>query len=239
MKQGMSFRIVFAFSLLLSLSLLGACAGVQKSQQPQPGRVQQASPVQPVQVKTPPVNPSSYYYFILSQFKLKEGKIDEAIEDLKTAIRYEDKDPSLHVELATLYVHKRQLNEAVEECQAALARDPNFLPAHMLLGGIYSALKKNPEAIASYRKVIEIDPRNRDSYLYLSSLYSELRDYDQAIQVLQQFLKIEPNSVMGLYSLGRVYAEMKSYDQAKDYFLKALALGAQCHLDHDGPRPRP
>src|SRR4030042_2225499 len=117
MKKGMCFRVISVLPLLLSLSILGACADVQTARHPRPVPSRPAQQVQQVQAKAPPSNPSAYYYFLLSQFKLQDGKIDEAIEDLKTAISYEDKDPSLHVELVTLYVHKRQMEDAVASCK--------------------------------------------------------------------------------------------------------------------------
>ena len=161
------------------------CAGRQEFQKLEKGTPSiQPTPtkLQKTQKKTLSSNPLAYYYFLLSQFKLKDGKVDEAIEDLKDAIARDIKEPSLHVELATLYIHKGLLNEAIEECKTALLYDPDHLPAHLLLGGLYSILKKYPLAIASYKKVLEIDPQHRESYLFLSSLYEDIQEYDQAIQ---------------------------------------------------------
>ena len=89
---------------------------------------------------------------------MREGKLEEGTGDLKEAIKYDPKEPSLHVELAHLYVFTGSLNEAVEECKAALAHDPRSLSAYLLLGGIYTSLKKTTLAIESYKKAIEIDP---------------------------------------------------------------------------------
>jgi tetratricopeptide (TPR) repeat protein len=165
------------FVVSLSLFLLGACAGRPKFQKQEKDTLtfQPASTkLQKTQEKTPLSNPLAYYYFLLSQLTLRDGKVDEAIEDLKEAIVRDAKEPSLHVELATLYIHKGLLNEAIEECKTALLYDPDHLPAHSLLGGLYSILKKYPLAIASYKKVLEIDPQHQESYLFLSSLYDDL-----------------------------------------------------------------
>src|SRR4030042_6664240 len=140
-------------SLLLSIFLLGGCAGLPKAQ---PQKSEPISP-QTLQVKskknTPP-NPLAYYHFLLSQFQLKEGKLDEAIEETKQSISYDEKDPFLRVGLATLYIHKGLLNDAIEECKTALIHDPDHLSAYLLLGGIYASLKKNRLAIESYNKAI-------------------------------------------------------------------------------------
>jgi tetratricopeptide (TPR) repeat protein len=178
------------FVIFLSLFLLGACAGKQEFQKKEKGGASvplAPRKLQKTQGKTLSSNPLAYYHFLLSQFKLKEGKVDEAMEDLKEAIARDIREPSLHVELATLYIHKGLLNEAIEECKNGLLYDPDHLPAHLLLGGIYSILKKTPLAIAAYEKVLEINPLHRESYLFLSSLYEDLQKYDQAINLLKQF----------------------------------------------------
>jgi tetratricopeptide (TPR) repeat protein len=93
-------------ALVLLVAFLGACAGVPKAQQPRSEPIsRQTIQVKP-QKKTPSANPLAYYHFLLSQFKLKEGKLNEAIEELKEAIRYDEKEPSLHIELAILYIYK-------------------------------------------------------------------------------------------------------------------------------------
>ena len=97
------------FAMLLFLLLLGACAGRQEFQKLEKGTPSlQPTPtkLQKTQKKTLSSSPLAYYYFLLSQFKLKDGKVDEAIQDLKDAIACDIKEPSLHVELATLYIHK-------------------------------------------------------------------------------------------------------------------------------------
>ena len=134
-----------AFVISLSLFFLGACAGrpeFQKLEKGPPSIQPIPAKLQKTQKKSLPSNPLAYYYFLLSQLKLGEGKVDEAIKDLKEAIARNIKEPSLHVELATLYIHKGLLNEAIEECKTALLDDPDYLPAHLLLGGLYSILKK-------------------------------------------------------------------------------------------------
>ena len=202
----------------------GACSGPQKIQVAESGPVPPKPVVAQSNVRSAPSNPRAYYYFILSQLQLREGKLEEGTSSLKEAIKYDPKEPSLHVQLARLYVFTGSLNEAVEECKLALAHDPHSLSAYLLLGGIYTSLKKTKLAIESYQKAIEMDPTNRESYLYLSSLYSDTKEYEKAIQALESFLKIEPNSSMGLYSLGRIYVEKKSYQKASEYFLKSLAV---------------
>src|SRR4030042_4827729 len=162
----MKLFLMKVFVIFLSLFFLGACAGrpeFQKLEKGPPSIQPTPAKLQKTQKKSLPSNPRAYYYFLLSQLKLGEGKVDEAIKDLKEAIARDTKEPSLRVELATLHVTKGLLNEATEECKPALLDDPDFLPAHLLLGGLYSILKKYPLAIASYNKVLEIDPHHRQS----------------------------------------------------------------------------
>ena len=128
--------------LIISLffSFAGGCAGGPPLQKQEKEALSvQLTPTKVQRIQKPLVsNPAAYYYFVLSQLKLGEGKVDEAIEDLKSAITRDAKEPSLHVELATLYIQKGLLDEAVDEWISALVDNPDYLPALLLLGGIYS-----------------------------------------------------------------------------------------------------
>ena len=80
--------------MLSFLSFLGSCSGgheFQKLEEGTPSVEPAAIKVQKTGIKTSPSHPLAYYYFLLSQSKLREGKVDEAIEDLKEAIAYEGK----------------------------------------------------------------------------------------------------------------------------------------------------
>src|SRR4030043_922100 len=94
------------FVIFSSLCFLGACAGRPEFQK----TAKDTFPSEPApinleetQKKSPPSNPRAYYFFLLSQLKSREGTVDAAIEDLKQAVARDAKEPSLHVELATLY----------------------------------------------------------------------------------------------------------------------------------------
>ena len=125
------------FVIFSSLFFLGACAGRPEFQKREKDTFSsKPTPItlEETQRKSPASNPRAYYFFLLSQLKLRDGKVDEAIKALKEAIARDAKEPSLHVELATLYIQKGLLNEAIEECNTALLDDPDHLPAHLLLG---------------------------------------------------------------------------------------------------------
>ncbi len=129
-----------SLSVLLSIVILTSCASAQKVDPSTPQPVPSPSVKESLQKKAPPPKPRAYYHFLLSQLKLREGKLDEAIEELREAIAHDEKEPSLRVELASLYIYKGLMNEAIEECQAAVRVDPLHLTAHLLLGGVYSSL---------------------------------------------------------------------------------------------------
>jgi len=121
------------FVMSLSLFFLGACAGRAPFQEREkdifslrPTRTN----LEETQEKPPSSNPLAYYYFLLSQLKLREGKVDAAIEDLKEAIAQDAQEPSLHVELATLYIQKGLLNEAIEEFRQSPGQAPGRRHQH-------------------------------------------------------------------------------------------------------------
>jgi hypothetical protein len=95
----------------------------------------------------PPPDPLAYYHYLVSRLKLSDGKIDDAIQQLKITITYDPKEPALHVELATLYIHKGRM-EIIKESNALLY-DP--IPLRLsIIGRVYSSLRK-PQASESIK----------------------------------------------------------------------------------------
>src|SRR4030042_4061883 len=120
--------------ILLSVILLTACVSAQKMNQPTLHPLSQSTKEDSFQKNIPPPKPLAYFHFLRSQLKLNEGKIDEAIGELREAIASDGKEPTLHVELASLYIYKGLLNEAIEEGNEALRYAPKHLIAHPRLG---------------------------------------------------------------------------------------------------------
>src|SRR4030065_2963949 len=139
-------------SMLLVIFSLTACSSDPMVSVMAQRRVLPETPVNGKWEAESSTDPSAYYHFLSSQLLLKEGKLDQAIQELRQAIRYDEEEPILHVELATLYIHKGLLDEAVKECEVALSFDPDDEAAHLMLGAIYTSLRKNDLAIESYKK---------------------------------------------------------------------------------------
>ncbi len=83
--------------IILSLLLFGNCSGgyeFRKASEitPSPILTEKEKP----RKRTLSSSPSAYYHFLLSQMKLKEGKLDESIEHLKKALSEDEKEPFLH-----------------------------------------------------------------------------------------------------------------------------------------------
>ncbi|MBM4347659.1 MAG: hypothetical protein FJ107_05945, partial [Deltaproteobacteria bacterium] len=96
-----------SLSVLVFIVLLTSCASAQKADVPSAVQAASSPPVNESVKKTlPPPKPRAYYHFLRSQLKLREGKLDEAIGELREAIAHDDKEPSLRVDLASLYIYR-------------------------------------------------------------------------------------------------------------------------------------
>jgi tetratricopeptide (TPR) repeat protein len=91
------------------------------------------------------------------------GKIDEAIEQYRKALKYTPEDKDLHYNLAYLLAKKKRDREAVAEYKLALKGTPQDREVYYNLSIIYSVrLKDQKTAQEYYRKFLDLAPRSSE-----------------------------------------------------------------------------
>jgi protein O-mannosyl-transferase len=84
------------------------------------------------------------------------GRIDEAIPELREALRMYPDSEDAHYYLARSLVQKHQWNEGVEHYEQAIRLRPDFMGANRELAELYVALGREPEAIATAQKALAV-----------------------------------------------------------------------------------
>jgi len=157
------------------------------------------------------------------------GKLDEAAQDFKRALRLEPLNADAYYGLAR--VADLQNNPAAESAyRKAIEIRPTWV-YYDDLGSLYYRTGRMPEAIAAFRKSIELAPDSIYAYSNLGAVYYAQGDLAQAAAQFQKALEIRPEST--LYgNLGNLYFAQGFYTQAAETFEKALAMpgGANSYL---------
>jgi tetratricopeptide (TPR) repeat protein len=104
---------------------------------------------------------------------LATGRIEEAIEEYRKALRVAPGFPDLRVRLATALREAGRLEEGLGELEITLSSRPDLVPALAQRGIILYLLGRNAEARDAWEKALFRDPLNKLVQLYLNTLERE------------------------------------------------------------------
>ncbi len=167
--------------------------------------------------------------------RLRLGKVDEAVADLKRAAALNPKSPDVHADLAYALMQQRRLPEALEAARAALALNPNHIAANAYAGHVLLVTGGDlAEAIASLERAAGRSPDDVDVRIDLLTAHLQRHELDRAgidLRVLRLLLPYGDARLW--YEEGLIQADSGNLEIAIDRFRRALAadpkLGAARH----------
>ncbi|HYM79686.1 MAG TPA: tetratricopeptide repeat protein [Candidatus Dormibacteraeota bacterium] len=164
---------------------------------------------------------------------MQQGKVDEAIAELR---KVESSDPAakgLALELGTAYYKKSDFPSAIEYLKKATLADPANREAVQLLGMAYFAGGHPAEAIPLLEKVQGwISRANVDGYYILGTCYIQTRNYDQARQAFGKMFEVPGDSAAAYLFTARMLLRQEYDPVAEEYAQKAAALDPKLPLVH-------
>ena len=150
------------------------------------------------------------------------GKFEEAIDELKEAIRLNPRYIEAHNNLAVAMSKKGNTYEAIELLHKAKELYPKYAEAHSNLGNIYAGEGRFDDAIRELEEAIRLNPDFAGGYNNLGNIYAELERTDEAIEKFREAVKIEPDYALAHNNLGNLFAESGKYDEAAVEFEEAI-----------------
>lgn len=144
------------------------------------------------------------------------GRHTEAIEILNDAIRRNEKDVSMRLTLAEVYIRADSLRRAELVITTSLDMDKKNPAAYVALGDLYFAQKVYALARQNYEEAIKLDPNLFEAQAKLATSYywlgqrerdSELRSelFQRSINSWEELVKKDPRNAPAHYELGRIY----------------------------------
>jgi tetratricopeptide (TPR) repeat protein len=98
------------------------------------------------------------------------GKIDEAINALKQALKIRPEDAPTHFQLGMTYAKSKSYKDALDSFKRATRYKPDWAEAHFRLGMMSYVLGKQSQALDEYQKLKELKSP------YASTLYRIIQD---------------------------------------------------------------
>jgi len=115
-------------------------------------------------------DPSSKLFVPLAEEYRKAGKLDEAVDVLKSGIERQPNYMSARVALSKIYLEKNMLNEARDELEKVVKSIPDNLFAQRKLADIYKQLGDKERAISQYKVVLRLNPLDEEALSILKEL---------------------------------------------------------------------
>lgn len=157
---------------------------------------------------------------------LTEGKVDEAIEELKKAKEmfpeYAQSDGPYAL-LAQAYQMKNDKRAAAAELQAMTAINEEAFAENMAAAAAMLELGDRAGALAALDRAVWINPFDRDAHLKLAELAAQVSERRIAIRERRALLALDPTDrVEALYQLALAYADAGDLVSARREVLRAL-----------------
>ena len=155
---------------------------------------------------------------------LNQGKLSEAIAELKQAVQMKPDLAAAHFNLGDAYERKGALDDAIASYKEAIKgkADAKY---YLSLGLAYKKKKALTEAIEAYKKSAELDARDPKVFFNLGNAYQEREAFSDAIASYNKAIALKyPNASAVYFNLG-VACQKKgdNMEAAKAYeaYLKA------------------
>jgi tetratricopeptide (TPR) repeat protein len=176
------------------------------------------------------------YYFLLGRHLEGDGKVDQAVEALKTAIAMAPTSAEPRAELAGLYARQEKLREAVEAAEAAIGVSPKNQEANKVLGTVLAALAEQRQParpgddVSQYpkRAIAALEIARGDGSgdlnidLELARLYLDADRNADAVPLLRRLVLEQPQYAEGWLLLAEAQEGAGSSDAAVDTLTQLL-----------------
>jgi tetratricopeptide (TPR) repeat protein len=176
------------------------------------------------------------YYFLLGRYLEGAGKVDQAVEALKTAIALAPKSAEPRAELAGLYWRQEKVREAVDAAEDALKVAPKNEEANRVLGTVLAALAEQRQParpgddVAQYpkRAIAALEIARGDGNgdlnvdLTLARLYLDADRYADAVPLMRRIVLEQPQYAEGWLLLAEAQEGAGSGDAAVDTLMQLL-----------------
>jgi tetratricopeptide (TPR) repeat protein len=143
----------------------------------------------------------------------REKKFEDAVAQLRKAIRLEPNNASSHLTLGTIYSNLERYSEAEPELREAVRLDPKNASARYGLANCLFNEQKLKDAETEARMAIQLQPKAAVNYRLLAAILAA-QGNTEAIQYLRKAIQIDPTGIESYVNLAELYSSAGRPDLA-------------------------
>jgi tetratricopeptide (TPR) repeat protein len=166
----------------------------------------------------------------------QDGKLSQAIDAYKEAIKASPQDPRLYIALARIQVFAGLPEEAQANAENAILLSPENSQAHAVRGWALDFQDgKNSDALEEVDKAIAIDPNNALAYAYRAEILIDsglFDNIDDAAEASRKALALDPNMMETRRARAYVLQYTQNTEEAIKYYRSALELAPNLAMLH-------
>jgi eukaryotic-like serine/threonine-protein kinase len=168
-------------------------------------------------------------YVTLGMIQTGTGRYDEAIQNLKSALRLDPVNSDAYRELAKAYEKKGNLKDAESMYVNAVAARAGYWGTHNDFGGFYYRQGRFAEAEKEFQNVVNLTPDNARGYSNLGVIAFTQKNYEEAAKMFEKSAAIKPTE-FAYSNLGTLYYTLGRYADAAKYYEQAIQMNADDSL---------
>ncbi|WP_417732725.1 tetratricopeptide repeat protein [Rosistilla oblonga] len=184
------------------------------------------------------LNPGSVQGVLLRAYlSAEEGRLPDAINDMKLLVRSFPENATWAIQLASFYQMDNRPRKAIDVTTDVIRREPGNWRALRIRADTRLSVGEHKEAIADYEAAlkaeIEIDDSkagilNNLAWVMATSPQDGVRDGARSLEMAEQAAKLtEYKQAHILSTLAAAYAETGDFDKALEWSEKAVDLGKE------------
>jgi tetratricopeptide (TPR) repeat protein len=172
---------------------------------------------------------------------IEEGRMSDAIRDMKILVARDPENSLRQVQLANLYLADERPRLAIESMTTVLDREPENTAVLRSRGDALLAVGDHEEAISDFQRALKFIEKDADatdaemygilnnlSWVMATSPNDEVRDGKRAVEYAKRAVEITEESMPHILStLAAAHAENGNMEKAIQWSTKAVELGRE------------
>ncbi len=158
-------------------------------------------------------------YYAVSKNYLELGKLAQAAEYGREAIRRDGENVSYRENLASIYIRSREIDKAIEQYEHIVELDSYNSQAYYTLARLYQ-FEKPLRSLEIYNKMIARFGEQLEILAQIADLNNTLGRHEDAAEALTRMLDLDPGNESILLTLGNTYMRADELEKAKEIFLE-------------------
>jgi len=168
-------------------------------------------------------NPSDTEALIFKgEISLRDGKPQEAIDSLQTAIKNDPDNGVAHYHLGAAFDQLGNLERAESEWRQAVKSRPDLVDAQRALAAVAIRRSDVNSLVQAADQIINFQSTSPDGYIFRSIAEINRKQARQAEDDIHKAIEVAPQSPLGYVQMGNFRLLEKKYKEAESYYQQAL-----------------